>query len=215
MSAVAERLGIPVERVEQIGYLKSPSLPQAKQLFDQAFSMVDHVAKRDTYAAMYGDAARFPAGDENTLEEAQILLAAALLEKAQSSSDGRISGALALIAQLVAKADPQKTLGPAGQALRQHLMPNGWEAMTRSWEHVRYAWREGMAQLLDANATAAGRAIVQALNEITRLQPGEPEPVRVNIQESFPAPRVAFAVSVIGLALTARSLIKEFRTKKR
>lgn len=143
-----------------------------------------------------------------------MLLAAALLQKAQSTNEGRLSAALSMIAQLVAKADPQRTLGPPGAELRAHLIPSGWMAMADSWEKTRYAWREGMEVLLGAEQSPSSRATVQALNEITRLSPAEPEPVKVHIQESFPAPKIAFAVTAIGLGFSLRSFIKEWRSRK-
>lgn len=188
--SVAERLGVPLEQVEQVGLLASPVLPTPEVLFTQAFTI----------------------GEKNPAE-AQLLLAAAILAQSQHTHEGRLSGALSLIAQLVSRADPYKTLGPKGAQLRQELFPTGWQAMTQSWDRTRYAWREGMEHLLDVRPE--DQPIIQALNEITRLHPAEPEPVKVHIQEQFPPPMIAFGITILGLGLTLRSAVKEIRPPKR
>lgn len=208
--SVAERLGISPESVEEVETLNALVLPNADALFREAFGKVDTIKAR---AETYGDDS-LDKRSKAELHKAQLLLAAAILDKAQNTSEGRLSGALSLISQLVAKADPEKTLGPSGAALRQHLIPNGWIAMTGSWERTRYAWREGLEHLLDANATPEGQAIAQALNEITRLHPADPEPVKVNIQETFPSPIVAFTLSVIGVGLSLRGFVREMKGKR-
>lgn len=185
--SVAERLGVSIEQIEQVELLKHHVLPGPDQLFETAFNTA-----------------------QQNPEHAQLLLAAALLSTAQHTAEGRLSGALSLMAPLVARADPMKTLGPDGAQLRAQLLPSGWIAMSKSWDKTRYAWREGMQELLDAN-TAEDAPVVQALYEITRLHPAEPEPVAVAIQETFPAPKVAFAVTVIGMAFTVRTVLKETR----
>lgn len=184
--SVAKRLGIPPEHVEQVSLLANPGLPNPEVLFRQAF-----------------------ATGESNPREAQILLAAAILSQSQQTAEGRLSGALSLIAQLVSRADPFMTLGPKGAVLRQELMPTGWEAMTKSWDRTRYAWREGMEELL--SVSEEDRPLVQALDEITRLHPADPEPVKVAIQEQFPPPMVGFALTLLGLGLTLRGVIKEIR----
>ena len=187
--SVAERLGIPPEQIEQVGLLNNPVLAPADTLFAAAFST----------------------GEKNPAE-AQTLLAAAIISQAQQTAEGRLSGALSMIAQLVSRADPMMTLGPKGAELREQLMPTGWQAMTHSWDRTRYAWREGMEQLLDVKQE--DQRVVQALNEITRLHPSEPEPVKVHIQEQFAPPVVTFIISALGLAFTARTVIKEIRSRK-
>lgn len=188
--SVAERLGIPAETVEQVDLLASPALPSPDILFEQAFTV----------------------GEKNPAE-AQILLASAILAQSQKTSEGRLSGALSLIAQLVSRADPYMTLGPKGASLREELFPTGWKAMTLSWDRTRYAWREGMEHLLGVRPE--DKPIVQALNEITRLHPAEPEPVKVHIQEQFPPPMIAFGLTVLGLGLTLRTAIREIRPSKK
>ena len=207
--SVAERLGVPVEHVENVGMLKGGVLPSSQLLFNEAFGMVRSCAQGTAYGRDPGDTSADP-----KLLEAQMLLAAAILDKAQSTSEGRLSAALSMIAQLVAKANPSKTLGPEGAELRSHLIPSGWMEMSSSWEKTRYAWREGMESLLDAGENPSSRAVVQALNEVTRLSPSEPEPVKVNIQESFPSPKIAFAITAIGIGLSLRSFTKEWKSKK-
>jgi len=188
--SVAERLGVPIEQIEQVGLLASPVLPAPETLFAQAF-----------------------ATGESNPQEAQLLLAAAILAQSQQTTEGRLSGTLSLIAQLVSRADPYQTLGPKGAQMRQDLFPTGWEAMTKSWDRTRYAWREGMEHLLDVRPE--DQPIVQALNEITRLHPAEPEPVKVHIQEQFPPPMVAFGITILGLGLTLRTVVKEIRPLRR
>lgn len=190
--SVAERLGVPETQIQNVDLLNTHALPTPDALFDQAFSVC-----------------------QSNPEEGQLLLAAALLSQAQHTPEGRLSGALSLLAPLVARADPMKTLGPEGAALRSELLPSGWKAMSQSWEKLRYAWREreGLPTLLDVRPD--DQTTVQALNEITRLHPAEPEPVSVAIQESFPAPRIAFAVTVLGMAFTLRTVIRDLNRPKR
>ncbi len=188
--SVAERLGVPIEQVEKIDLLMAPVLPSPERLFAETF----RIAEQDP-------------------QTAQVLLAAAIMAQGQRTPEGRLSGTLSLIAHLVASADPMKTLGPDGAQLRHELLPTGWQAMTQSWQKTRYAWREGLEHLLDVQADQT--ATVQALNEITRLHPAEPEPVSVAIQEQFPAPVVAFGLTIFGLALTARTALKEMRQARR
>jgi len=187
--SVAERLRIPVERIEQVSLLRTHFLAEPRKLFAEAFRIA-----------------------EQNPEEGQLLLAAAILSQAEKTAEGRLSGALSMISSLVAHADPLKTLGPEGATLRTELLPSGWESMTLSWMQTRYAWREGLETLLDTTPSEA--AVVQALNEITRLHPAEREPVSVHIQESFPAPKVAFAITVLGMAFTLRTVFKEVKSRR-
>ncbi len=186
MTALAHRLGIPAERITKVSLISGHALPDAKVLFEEAF----RVAPEEP-------------------DDANLLLASAILARAQATEEGRLAAALAMMAQLIARADPYKTLGPNGAHLREELMPSGWQEMSRSWRKVRYAWREGMVDLLDVRPEDG--AIVHALDEITRLHPSEPEPVSVSIKEQFPEPRVAFLITAIGLGLTLRAFVKEMR----
>lgn len=188
--SVAERLRIPVERIEQVALLRTHYLAPPHNLFVAAFRVA-----------------------ESNPEEGQLLLAAAILSQAEKTAEGRLSGALSMIASLVAHADPLKTLGPDGAQLRNELLPSGWESMTQSWMQTRYAWREGLEKLLSVTPSEA--PVVQALNEITRLHPAEREPVSVHIQESFPAPKVAFAITVVGMVFTMRTVFKEVKSTRR
>jgi hypothetical protein len=142
-------------------------------------------------------------------EVAGVLLAAAVLQASQEAMDSRLKSTLALLARLVAKAPVRKTLGPAGRALREELMPSGWKDVTASWPKIRYAWREGLVELLEPPDSELGT--VEALDEVTRLHANEPDPVPVAIQETWPSPPVTFALSVIGTALAVRSVVKEMR----
>lgn len=184
--SVAERLGITTDKAEQYGVLQPTTIGNSDALFDEAFK----VGEKD------------PA-------RAQILLASALLSRAQETSEGRLSAALSLMARLVANADPMMTMGPNGHHLRNEIMPSGWKEMSTSWKKLRYAWREGMVDLLSVSPENEG--IVQALDEVTRLHPAEPEPVTVAIQEQFPHPKIAFMVTIIGLGFTFRTFMKEIR----
>lgn len=183
MGLIAQRLGLPEEEVRGIELLSRPTLADANTLFDAAFQT----------------------GESNP-KNAQILLAAALLARSQATAEGRLAGTLAIIAQLVAKANPMKTLGPEGWRAREELLPSGWRAMSESWEKTRYAWREGLTELLDVSE--ANQGLMHAASEMTRLSPAEPEPTRVNIQEQFPAPMVAFGLSVLSLAFTLKTAMK-------
>lgn len=192
MTALAQRLGVPHALLSKVPLLSGHALARPEVLFQEAF----RIGKTDP-------------------ESANLLLAAAILSRAQSTSEGRLAGSLSLLSRLVARANPYKTLGPEGAHLREEIMPSGWVEMTKSWKRLRYAWREGMSDLLDVGSEDTG--IVQALNEITRLHPAEPEPVSVSIKEQFPKPRLAFAVSVLGIGLTLRFALREIRSnmKKR
>ena len=119
MTALAQRLGIPSEALSGVELLSGHALPQPEVLFTRAFEIAP-----------------------TEPDSANLLLASAILARAQATPEGRLSAALAMIAQLVARADAYKTLGPNGAHLREELMPSGWQAMTRSWKKLRYAWRE-------------------------------------------------------------------------
>jgi len=187
---LAERLGVSQEAVGRVEVLRHVTLPEAEALLDQAFA----------------------AGPTDP-EAAQLLLASAMLAQAQRTPEGRLAAALTLLARLVAKADPQKTLGPDGAVRRAEVMPNGWKYTLGSWDRLRYAWREGMRDLLNVRPVDEGLA--QALDEITRLSPAEPEPVRVAIQETFPQPHIAFAVTAVSLMVSGYSLYRETRLERR
>jgi hypothetical protein len=173
-----DRLGVDVQVVDRFGLLQSAVLPDPKELFDAALE----VAPSD------------PDG-------AKGLLAAALLSTAERSDEARLMAALPLIAQLVARTDPKMTLGRSGEVVRTHAMPNGWRYMSESYERVRYAWRNGLRELLTDDPALS--AIKVALDEVTRLYPGEPEPTRVVIQEQWPSARAAGLISIASLMLSA------------
>ena len=190
-TALHQRLGVTSAQVKQVDLLQGTALPDANSLFDEAFVR----AKEDA-------------------NEAQILLAAALLSQSRQTSEGRLSAGLALIAKLVARADPMQTLGPDGAAIRDSSMPNGWRYTAQSWKRLRYAWREpnGLKVLLGVDADDP---IADALDEITRLSPAEPEPVSVAIQEQFPAPRIGFAITMIGLGISFWGINRSMQRDKR
>lgn len=178
---LAERLGVPTEQIARVDCLAGPHLGAPEDLIKQAFET----------GATDPDAA-------------QMMLAASILSQAQKTVEGRLSAALSLLARLVAKADPRKTLGPDGAVARQEFMPNGWRYTLSSWPRLRYAWREGLRDLLDVRPE--DEATADALDEVTRMSPAEPEPVSVAIQESWPQPRVAFGVAFAGLAVSGYTL---------
>lgn len=144
-------------------------------------------------------------------EGASIMLGCALLAKAHETKDGRLKASLLLLARLVAKADSKKTLGPKGAAQRAELLPTGWKELSSSWQRLRYAWREGLVDLLDVPEQE--EATVEALDELTRMHPTEPEPVAVNIQEVFPSPYISFGVSALGLILSLRLMWKDWKRR--
>ncbi len=133
-------------------------------------------------------------------KSASALLGCAILAKGHETKDGRLKAALLLLARLVAKADANKTLGPDGRSARDELMPVGWKETCASWQRLRYAWREGLVDLLEPPASEA--PTVEALDELTRMHSNEPEPVSVNIQEVFPSPWISFGVSAAGLGVS-------------
>ena len=130
----------------------------------------------------------------------------ALLAVAHETTDGRHKSALLLLARLVGNADGRMTLGPPGASKRSELFPTGWKEMAHSWPRLRYAWREGLEDLL--SPPESEQATVLALDEITRIHPAEKEPVPVTIQEVFPSPVVSFIVSAAGLALSMRLMFR-------
>ena len=140
-------------------------------------------------------------------------LASAMLATAQNTSEGRLAATLSLLARLVAKSDANQLLGPAGAGIRQEILPNGWRYSLSSWPRLRYAWREGLKDLLVL--TPEDAPIVDALDEVTRLSPAEPEPVSVAIQESWPQPRIAFAVTLTGVLIAGYSMYRELSFERR
>jgi hypothetical protein len=187
---LAERLGVSEEAVARVPLLQTASLPDPEKLLSAAFE----VGASDPPAA-------------------QLLLAASMLSQAQRTVEGRLAATLALLARLVARANPAKTLGPEGAAWRAEHMSNGWKYTLGSWVRLRYAWREGMREILDIQPDDLRTA--EALDEVTRLTPAEPEPVSVAIQEVFPQPGIGFGVSVLALAVSGWSLHRELSYEKR
>lgn len=183
---LSERLGIPREQVDAVDLLAVPVLPPPEMLIQAAFER----------------------GPQNPAQ-AQTLLAAAILSQATKTQEGRMAAALSLLARLVAHADPLKTLGPDGASMRKEFMPNGWRYTLASWPRLRYAWREGLQDLLTIREEDA--AIVHALDEVTRLSEAEPEPVSVQIQESWPQPRIAFGVAFASLMISGWSMSRALR----
>jgi hypothetical protein len=174
-ASLHERLGLAKEQMGGLDQsLAGPVLPEADSLFDKSFELAKN----------------------GELDPANLVLAAALLAQAKESAEGRLSSALSLLARLVANADPKQTLGAEGHAFRDQLIPNGWRYMAKTWPRLRYAWREGLAELLGVPEDDPVR---HALDEVTRLSPHEPEPVSVSIAETFPAPKTAFAFTLLGL----------------
>lgn len=140
---------------------------------------------------------------------ASVLLGLALLAKGHETKDGRLKAALVLLARLVGKAPAENTLGPKGRSARDELMPVGWKETTSSWQRLRYAWREGLVDLLEPDPSEA--PTVEALDELTRMHSNEPEPVSVNIQEVFPSPWISFGVSAAGLLLSLRLMFRDWQ----
>lgn len=178
-------------------------LPESQAHFAPLAHGLDH---RD--AAELLDEA-FKAGSTDPAR-AQALLSASVLAFARQTSEGRLSAALALLSPLVGQAPIENTLGPAGAARRQEMMPNGWRYTLVSWQRLRYAWREGLVELLDP---APGMLpVVHALDEVTRLNPAEAEPSQVVIQKVNPHQSIGLLIGGIGVALGLHSL---YRSSKR
>lgn len=164
----------------------------------------------------YGSDALFSKAFEVAPEDPKngtMLLGCALLAVAHETTDGRHKSALLLLARLVGNADGRMTLGPPGASKRSELFPTGWKEMAHSWPRLRYAWREGLEDLL--SPPESEQATVLALDEITRIHPAEKEPVPVTIQEVFPSPVVSFIVSAAGLALSMRLMFKDWQSGSR
>lgn len=149
------------------------------------------------------------------LDQANQALAVALVAQARASSEGRLSASLNLLARLVAEANPEDTLGARGASVRARVMPNGWRHMAKSWSRLRYAWREGLPKLLGVDAQAirfgaarsaeARNALAETLDEITRLNASDPEPVAVKIQGEASGPDVSTLLGVAGFGITIYS----------
>lgn len=190
MASLSERLAVSYGAVEPIGALQGHSLPEPSELYRQAFE-------------------RAP----QSPDEAQLLLASAILSNARRTSEGRLAAAQTLLAPLVANANPMKTLGPDGAALRADMMPLGWQQTVESWPRLRYAWREGMIEMLDVKESMQHSAL--ALDELTRFHPGEPEPTAVQIKEQAPWEPLASLLGIIGTLLAVRAFVKDIRKNKR
>lgn len=188
MQTLHRRLGLAPEQIGSLEPLQGQVLSDPDTLFDYAFQ---HVAE-DPKAC-------------------QTVLAAALLAQARKSSEGRLAGSLALLSRLVAQANPNKTLGIRGAPLRDELMPNGWRYTAQSFLRLRYAWRGGLRELLDVQEDCP---IADALDEITRLNPSEPEPVSVAIQEQYPPPVAALLITLAGFGLTIYGIYDGHRRQK-
>lgn len=185
-----KRLGVSLGQVESVDLLSRPVLPDANTLFTRCFERA-----------------------KSSPEEANILLGAALLAQARQTSEGRLSAALALLAKLVSRADPMMTLGPSGSDARDFAMPNGWRYTAQSWHRLRYAWREpgGLKFILGVQP---GDDVADALDEVTRISPAEPEPVSVAIQESFPPPKIGFAITIIGLGISFYGIHRSLKRER-
>jgi hypothetical protein len=190
-TALHQRLGVTEAQVRQVDLLRGTALPDPNTLFDAAFARASV--------------------DEH---EAQTLLAAAILSQARSTSEGRLAAALTLLSKLVARANPMKTLGPDGSDIRDYAMPNGWRHTAQSWQRLRYAWRDrlGLRDLLDVEP---GDPVGDALDEITRMSPAEPEPVSVAIQEQYPPPRIGFAITIVGLGISFYGIHRALQREKK
>jgi hypothetical protein len=174
-------------------------LPEPDPLFDLAF-----------------DRAR-----SGKLDEANQALSVALVAQARSTTEGRLSAAVNLLARLVAEADPEMTLGQKGAALRAKIMPNGWRHASKSWPRLRYAWREGLPGLLGvdpqairfgaAHSPEARSALAETLDELTRLNASDPEPVSVKIQDPSSGPDIGMFVGAAGLALSVWSIYQSYQ----
>lgn len=99
----------------------------------------------------------------NNPERAQALLAAGLLGFSRLVADGRHGGCLASLAWLIARSDPLKTIGPRGAETRFQAMPNGYAGMVTSFENLRYAWLNGLPDLL-----VHDRSNFHTINELVR-----------------------------------------------
>lgn len=183
---LAERLGVPEDAIARVPLLNAPKLADPETLLTAAFE----------------------AGPGNK-EAAGLLLASAILSQAQRTTEGRLAATLSLLSRLVARADPDRTLGPDGAAWRALALPNGWRYALGSWPRIRYAWREGMRDFLQVRPDDL--AVAEALDEVTRMNPAEAEPVAVAIQESWPQPTVSFGVSVLSLLVSGWALSREWQ----
>jgi len=183
---LAERLGVAPEQVDRLHLVERGHLRDPDTLLSEAFAL-----------------------GQDDPEAAQTLLAAALLSAGRQTQDGRHASMLMMLAPIVAHSDPLKTLGPDGEHARAQAMPNGWKHTLASPDRLRYAWREGMEEILDLQRVDP--SVINAMDEVSRLAVAEPEPVRVAIQQTFPAPKVAFGVALISLLFSLRGWWTEIR----
>lgn len=207
--ALAQRLGVAESAIARVPLLNTPKLADPETLLDAAFKT-----------------------GPSDKEAAQLLLASAILSQAQRTTEGRLAATLSLLAPLVARADPDRTLGPDGAAWRAAALPNGWRYALGSWPRIRYAWREGMRDFLLGHGPApapspparygaaepyapSDMAISEALDEVTRMNPAEAEPVSVTLQETFPQPSIGFAVSALSLVVSGWALSRELSMERR
>jgi hypothetical protein len=187
---LARRLAIPVELAQRAG-LTDPKLLKDPAALIQAAAQV---------------------GPKDP-EAASALLAAAVLGQSEQGADPRLSTFLRLLASMVSHSKASLLLGPEGSALRAQLMPNGWLYTIQSWPRSRYAWREGMTQLLEVGPEDVDR--LHALDEITALSGSEAEPVSVVIQDVWPPKPVTTILTLIGMIVTSLGLYREFGPKRK
>jgi len=140
---------------------------------------------------------------------ASVWLAGALVAQAEREVDGRLRSFLVLLAPIVARSDAGLLLGPPGANLRQEVLPNGWTYTIESWHRMRYAWREGLVRLF--HTTEGDRRVLQALDQLSRVSVGEADPVTVAIQESWPPKPWATVITLLGAALAAVGLSREYK----
>lgn len=190
-TVLADRLDVGPEVLERAGLTTIETLGESSPLIDLAVQL-----------------------GPSDPEASAAALGAALLSHAQRESDERLAVALTMLAPLIARSDARLLLGPEGRELRRELLPNGWKNAIRSWERMRYAWREGLYQLLSLHPEH-DRTIVHALNEITRLNPKEAESVKVAIQEVWPPKKAQTAITLAGMAFTIWGIMREIRASKR
>jgi hypothetical protein len=201
MHDLTRRLGIPEERFGNTpSLIQAPTLPQPDPLFDQAFSLASGPKNED------GTTVR-PANSEE-IDQAQIFLATAILAQSRVVEDERLIATLPLLARLVVHAKPEKLLGAAFAEQRDRYIPNGWRFATQSWTRFRYAWREGLVEILDPSPEL--QPIADSLDDATRLSPSEPEDDKKGqASPSDPTSNpLALGLTLLGLTLSVYGIFK-------